>query len=103
VIYAQETVLNNFIDEFWSDGNVEVFGGIPAAVYTINLKSGDPSERQTLTIYGFKDRLVKSRAATPNPVFSVNDILESWRKHHDSKRPYSALGSRPPAPESIFP
>ena len=28
-------------------------------------------------------------------------IIESWRKHYDTKRPHSALGRRPPAPETI--
>jgi putative transposase len=30
-------------------------------------------------------------------------IIEQWRKHDNTKRPHSALGYRPPAPESIVP
>ncbi|MFK7746683.1 MAG: integrase core domain-containing protein, partial [Roseobacter sp.] len=30
-------------------------------------------------------------------------IIESWRKHYNTKRPHSALGYRPPAPEPIIP
>ena len=30
-------------------------------------------------------------------------IIESWRKHYNTKRPRSALGYRPPAPETIVP
>jgi putative transposase len=30
-------------------------------------------------------------------------IIESWRKHCKTKRPHSALGYRPPAPEAINP
>ncbi|MEP1520172.1 IS3 family transposase [Ascidiaceihabitans sp.] len=30
-------------------------------------------------------------------------IIESWRKHYNTKRPHSALGYRPPAPEAIVP
>jgi putative transposase len=29
-------------------------------------------------------------------------IIEQWRKHCNTKRPQSALGYRPPAPESII-
>jgi putative transposase len=29
-------------------------------------------------------------------------IIEQWRKHYNTKRPHSALGYRPPAPESII-
>ena len=28
-------------------------------------------------------------------------IIEVWRKHYSTKRPHSALGYRPPAPEPI--
>ena len=30
-------------------------------------------------------------------------IIEEWRKHYNTKWPYSALGYRPPAPEAIIP
>jgi putative transposase len=29
-------------------------------------------------------------------------IIEQWRKHYNTKRPHSALGYRPLAPESII-
>ena len=28
-------------------------------------------------------------------------IIEEWRKHYNTKRPHSALGYRPPAPEAV--
>lgn len=30
-------------------------------------------------------------------------LIEQWRRHYNSKRPHSALGYRPPAPETIIP
>ncbi|UWQ47217.1 IS3 family transposase [Leisingera aquaemixtae] len=30
-------------------------------------------------------------------------VIESWRKHYNTKRPHSALGYRPPAPEATVP
>jgi len=30
-------------------------------------------------------------------------LIERWRKHYNTKRPHSALGYRPPAPEAIAP
>ena len=30
-------------------------------------------------------------------------IIEQWRQHYNTKRPHSALGYRPPAPETIIP
>ena len=29
-------------------------------------------------------------------------IIENWRRHYNTKRPHSALGYRPPAPEAII-
>ncbi len=33
----------------------------------------------------------------------VQILIEQWRKHYNTKRPHSALGYRPPAPETIIP
>jgi transposase InsO family protein len=30
-------------------------------------------------------------------------IIERWRDHYNTKRPHSALGYHPPAPEAIVP
>ncbi|MBO6899154.1 MAG: transposase, partial [Shimia sp.] len=30
-------------------------------------------------------------------------LIEQWRKHYNTKRPHSALGYRPPAPETVAP
>ena len=30
-------------------------------------------------------------------------LIEQWRKHYNTKRPHSALGYRPPAPEPVIP
>jgi hypothetical protein len=30
-------------------------------------------------------------------------LIEQWRRHYNTVRPHSALGNRPPAPESIIP
>ena len=30
-------------------------------------------------------------------------VIEEWRRHYNTVRPHSALGYRPPAPESIVP
>ena len=30
-------------------------------------------------------------------------LIEQWRKHYNTKRPHSALGYRPPAPETVVP
>ena len=37
--------------------------------------------------------------------FSLHEariLIEQWRRHHNTARPHSALGYRPPAPESFI-
>ena len=31
----------------------------------------------------------------------AKSVIESWRKHYNTKRPHSSLGYRPPAPEVV--
>ena len=43
---------------------------------------------------------------SPAPGHSLNEariVIEQRRRHYNTKRPHSALGYRPPAPESIIP
>ena len=30
-------------------------------------------------------------------------VIEQWRRHYNTIRPHSALGYRPPAPETLLP
>ena len=30
-------------------------------------------------------------------------VIEHWRNHYNTRRPHSALGYRPPAPEVVIP
>lgn len=30
-------------------------------------------------------------------------VIESWRRHYNTKRPHSSLGYKPPAPEAFIP
>jgi transposase InsO family protein len=33
----------------------------------------------------------------------VEVLVGQWRRHYNTKRPHSALGYRPPAPEAVVP
>ncbi|WP_261307865.1 transposase [Ruegeria atlantica] len=41
--------------------------------------------------------------ARPYSLREAQIIIENWRKHHNTKRPHSALGYCPPAPEVFVP
>jgi hypothetical protein len=36
-------------------------------------------------------------------LFEAQVLIENWRKDYNQKRPHSALGYRPPAPEALMP
>ncbi|REJ65114.1 MAG: hypothetical protein DWQ15_07535 [Proteobacteria bacterium] len=40
---------------------------------------------------------------TPENTTNFDSFIEEWRKHYNTKRPHSALGYRPPAPEAKIP
>ncbi|MEO0922260.1 MAG: transposase, partial [Pseudomonadota bacterium] len=49
----------------------------------------------------FRDELLNSEL-----FYSLREaqiLIEQWRVHDNTVRPHSALGYRPPAPESIIP
>ena len=41
-------------------------------------------------------------SAQPNALIR-HSLIERWRHHYTTVRPHSALGYRPPAPESMMP
>lgn len=83
--------LQAFIDRVWSNGEVDAVDAFLAPTYTIHRDPGDPWDGETLDIAGFKERLVKSRAAAPDQRFTVEQMVEegdriavawSWQGTH---------------------
>ena len=49
----------------------------------------------------FRDELLNGEV-----LYSLREaqiLIEQWRRHYNTKRPHSALGYRPPAPETVIP
>ena len=70
---------------------------------TAYIEPGSPWENGYIESFNarFRDELLNREI-----FFSLREaqiIIEGWRKHYNTKRPHSALGYRPPAPESIIP
>lgn len=72
----RKQILTDFLRDVWSGGKVEAVDQYLADAYTIFNDPGDPWDGQKLTVDGFKDRLVKSRAMAPDQVFCVERMLE---------------------------
>ena len=72
----RKDILERFLREIWSEGKVEAVDRYVGDFYTIHHDPGDPWDGQTLTRDGFRDRLITSRAAAPDQVFTVVRMLE---------------------------
>ena len=55
--------------------------------------------------FGVSCRLFQKQMILANELFytlqEAQIMAERWRKHYDTVRPHSSLGSQPPAPEPI--
>ena len=70
---------------------------------TAYIEPGSPWENGYIESFNarFRDELLNGEI-----FYSLKEaqiIIEQWRQHYNTKRPHSALGYRPPAPETIIP
>lgn len=70
---------------------------------TAYIEPGSPWENGYIESFNarFRDELLNGEI-----FYSLKEaqiIIEEWRKHYNTVRPHSALGYRPPAPETIIP
>jgi len=72
----RKQILADFLKDVWTDGKVEAVDQYLADSYTIHNDPGDPWDGQTLSIEGFKNRLVQSRAMAPDQIFHVEKMVE---------------------------
>ena len=70
---------------------------------TADIVSGSPWENGYCESFNarFRDELLNGEIFYTLKEAQI--IIEEWRKHYNTKRPHSALGYRPPAPETIVP
>lgn len=68
-------LLTQFIDEVWNAGNAETADRYIAPAYTIHHDPGDPWEKKTLDLPGYKERVRLSRAPFPDQRFSIQDLV----------------------------
>ena len=70
---------------------------------TAYIEPGSPWENGYIESFNarFRDELLNGEI-----FYSLKEaqiVIEQWRHHYNTKRPHSALGYRPPAPETIIP
>jgi transposase InsO family protein len=72
-------------------------------VNTLYIEPGSPWENGYIESFNGKlrDELLNGEIFTTLREAQV--LIERWRRHYNTVRPHSALGYRPPAPETILP
>lgn len=68
-------ILTRFIQEVWNEGDAEAADKYLAPQYTIHHDPGDPWDRRTLDLEGFKERVRTSRAPFPDQCFAINELI----------------------------
>lgn len=67
--------LAGFIRRVWDDGDATAIDAYLGETYTIHHDPGDPWHGMTLDRAGFRDRLLKSRAAFPDQRFDTQAMF----------------------------
>jgi len=71
-------------------------------VKTLFIEPGSPWENGYIESFNgkFRDELLNREIFTT--LLEAKILIEEWRKEYNQLRPHSALGYRPPAPETIL-
>ena len=74
-----------------------------AGAKTAYIEPGSPWENGYVESFNarFRDELLDREIFTS--LREAQILIEAWRRHYNTARPHSALGYRPPAPETIVP
>ena len=80
-----------------------VTGSSSAAFKTAYIEPGSPWENGYCESFNarFRDELLNGELFYTLKEAQI--LIEQWRVHYNTVRPHSALGYRPPAPQSIVP
>jgi len=72
-------------------------------VQTAYIEPGSPWENGYIESFNGKLRDELLNGEVFDTLVEAKVITEQWRKHYNTLRPHSALGYRPPAPETFYP
>ena len=77
---TNKEMLTHFLQEVWTDGNIDAVDQYLAPQYSIHHDPGDPWDGKTLDITGYKERLKQSRAPFPDQQFIIQELLAEGEK-----------------------
>ncbi len=70
-----KSILTRFIATVWDDGDVDTARPWLGDTYTVHHDPGDPWDGMVLDFAGFKDRVIRSRAAFPDQRFDLQHMF----------------------------
>jgi predicted ester cyclase len=103
-IRSRKDRLAAFTRAVWDDGDADAADRYVAPLYTIRHDPGDPWDGQALDLAGYKDRVLKSRAAFPDQRFDIQGLYEDgdsvvmtwlWSASHRGDIPGFAATGKP--------
>lgn len=72
-------------------------------VRTLYIEPGSPWENGYIESFNGKLRDELLNVEVFDTLLEARVLIERWRRHYNAARPHSALGYRPPAPETVLP
>ncbi len=94
-----------FMERVWNAGEVAAVDEFLGPQYTVYSDPGDPWDGQTLSVAGFKERLLTSRAPFPDLTFDIGETVSegdrvalSWTMRGTQ---LGIMGGRPPSGRSF--
>ena len=75
----RKKLLAAFIEEVWSQGQIDACDDFIGETYTVHHDPGDPWDGQTLSRDGFKERVRLSREPLPDQRFTLVSTLEEGK------------------------
>lgn len=96
--------LAQFIRRVWDEGDADAAAEYLAPTYTIHHDPGDPWDGMVLDLAGFKDRVLRSRAAFPDQRFDIQGLFADgaavvrtwlWTATHLADLPGFPASSKP--------
>jgi steroid delta-isomerase-like uncharacterized protein len=79
-VAANKDILNRFITEVWSNGDIDACERYIAAKYTIHHDPGDPWDKRELDLAGYRERVTLSRAPFPDQFFTIQELVGEGQK-----------------------
>lgn len=74
--HNRKEILSRFLEEVWTNGDIDAADRYVADQYTIRHDPGDAWDKKQLDLEGYKERVRLSRAPFPDQRFEIQELFE---------------------------